>query len=93
MDGFKSWREIFEKGRHCWIVEWRVFLFFSKGGMEEKGIGRRESREEGQGLEAWLAEPLDRGARGGFYSFSSFGGGMGEKMFVYRGLRFARWSR
>lgn len=28
VDGFKSWREIFEKGRHCWIVEWCVFLFF-----------------------------------------------------------------
>ncbi|WP_246046871.1 hypothetical protein [Bartonella mastomydis] len=78
MDGFKSWREIFEKGRHCWIVEWRVFLFFSEGGMEEKGIGRRESREEGQGLEAWLAEPLDSGARGGFCFFTS--GKMGKNV-------------
>ncbi len=54
MDGFKSWRDIFEKGRHCWIVEWYIFLFFSEGGMEEKGILRRENREGGQGLEALL---------------------------------------
>ncbi len=46
--------------------------------MEEKGIGRRESREEGQGLEAWLAEPLDSGARGGFCFFTS--GKMGKNV-------------
>lgn len=71
----------------------RFFVFFSEGGMEEKGIGRKESREERQELEAWLAEPLDSGVGWKFLFFQFIRGGMDEKMFVYRGLRFARWSR